>query len=305
MKKEDIKSFVLSNPDLVTMKKQPNGFYVLKYKNKVFYNNLWTPELLECRGTVVDSDFNIISRPFTKIFNYGENGTCIHSDSIVTAVEKVNGFMAAVTYHNGENIVSTTGSCNSKYVDYAKELLSQDAYELSSYYPFQTMIYEIVHKEDPHIIKEETGVYLLGARNNTWESGQHVLNEDDLDDLALQFSSIKRPNWYRMKFKDLRNIASSVKHEGFVCWDDNKELKIKSPYYLTTKFFARMKETKFNYIVNQVVNSSEINSKNIQLLQYIDEEYYPLVQYLCDNHEIFQSLGEQDRIKYIEDYYNV
>ena len=73
MDKVTIRSFVENNPNLVTMKQQSNGYYVLKYKNRVFYKNLWTPELLECRGTVVDENFNIIQRPFTKIYmNVGQ-----------------------------------------------------------------------------------------------------------------------------------------------------------------------------------------------------------------------------------------
>jgi hypothetical protein len=37
----------------------------------VFYDNLWNDYLEECRGTIVDENFNVVSRPFTKIYNYG------------------------------------------------------------------------------------------------------------------------------------------------------------------------------------------------------------------------------------------
>ena len=68
----------LVNRGLVTRKyDEATGLYVLKYKNSVFFNNLWGVDdrLLECRGTVVDEDYNVISRPFTKVFNSREHGT--------------------------------------------------------------------------------------------------------------------------------------------------------------------------------------------------------------------------------------
>lgn len=44
---ESMRKFVEDNPHLVSRKKTSiDGLYVLKYKNKVFYKNLWTPELL-------------------------------------------------------------------------------------------------------------------------------------------------------------------------------------------------------------------------------------------------------------------
>lgn len=58
------------------------GLSVLKYDRKVFFNNLWNKDkrLLDCRGIVVDENNNIISYPFTKVFNLFENGTKVERD---------------------------------------------------------------------------------------------------------------------------------------------------------------------------------------------------------------------------------
>ena len=74
------------------------GLSVLKYKNNVFWGNLWGKDdrLLECRGMVVDSHDNVVIYPFTKVFNHMENGTTAPDDKIVDAIQKVNGFMAAM-----------------------------------------------------------------------------------------------------------------------------------------------------------------------------------------------------------------
>lgn len=64
------RSWYESNKHLVTMKQSAlcPYLYVLKYKRDVFFKNLWTPELEQCRGLIVDSDFNVVVRPFRKIF---------------------------------------------------------------------------------------------------------------------------------------------------------------------------------------------------------------------------------------------
>lgn len=65
---ESLKEFVENNSNLVQNKKVADNMYVFKYKRKVFYKNLWNEFLEECRGTLIDSNYNIISMPFKKIY---------------------------------------------------------------------------------------------------------------------------------------------------------------------------------------------------------------------------------------------
>jgi hypothetical protein len=111
MFQDELKKYV-EESGLVNMKSAGDGIYVLKYKKKVFYNDLWNDYIAECRGTIVDSDFNIVSYPFTKIYNYGieKAAPVLSDDTEVVAFRKVNGFMVAVTFHRGDVLVSTTGS---------------------------------------------------------------------------------------------------------------------------------------------------------------------------------------------------
>lgn len=298
MNKNQIREFVESHPELVTMKQQSNGLYVLKYKNKVFYKNLWTPELLECRGTVIDEDFNVVQRPFTKIYNLHENGARIPRDEIVIASRKVNGFMCAATIHNGEMLVSTTGSCDSDFVGYAKEMLSKTKVE--EYLLSHTLIgggytsmFEIVHPEDPHIVKDEPGVYLLSIREKSWESNIDGQDEFTLDRIAHTMECY-RPEWYRARFSDVQQWTKTCKHEGFVCYGKDTTLKMKSPYYLVTKFLARIRGEKLQTIIDT----------NPELLkERIDEEYYPLIDNIVSWKGMFSVLTEQERIKFIEQFF--
>ena len=72
MDKLALKNYIEQNPRLIGMRETSYpGLYVLKYKKRVFFDNVWNQFTEECRGTIVDQDFNVISRPFTKIYNYG------------------------------------------------------------------------------------------------------------------------------------------------------------------------------------------------------------------------------------------
>ncbi len=125
MFKDKLKEYIETS-NLVNMKEAGEDIYVLKYKKKVFYDNLWNEYIAECRGTIVDKDFNLVTYPFTKIYNYGieKEAPVLKADARVMALRKVNGFMVAMTVHKGELLVSTTGSTDSDFVTMAKEMMA-------------------------------------------------------------------------------------------------------------------------------------------------------------------------------------
>jgi predicted kinase len=277
--------------DFVQVKEQ-NGLFVHKYKRKVFYDNLWDihPELVDARGLVTNVDGNIVQYPFTKIFNRNENGVDIDKNNTVVAVDKINGFMAAVTWYNGDVLVSTTGSLTSDFVEMAKEMLPLDKMVDSlKTFSSHTFCFEIVHPNDPHIIEEKVGAYLIGARQK--KKGSEQWNNYTLDEFAKEWG-VFRPAWSYFEFSDLLEKLKDYKREGFVVYDaiSNTVLKLKSPYYLTSKFIARTK--KLNLIFDN-------NFK-----QYFEEEYYSLCEFLQANYtkEQFLEIPEQTRLIIIRNW---
>lgn len=320
-----LRSYVELNPDLVQMRESRNypGLFVLKYKRNVFYDNLWDDVLRECRGLVIDANYNIIVHPFTKVFNRGENDTDIPLDEDVTIVEKVNGFMAAVTFHPDHGvIVSTTGSLDSDHVRMAREYLEWPILYLESMHtladverpPRMTMIFEICHPDDPHIIKEEYGAYLIGARqleDSPLIEANSMLSEQMLNMLSRQmnaslrdesywdrligwnfgekeFFPVRRPKVEYCKFSDALERVRHCQHEGFMVYGENTALKLKSPFYKTSKLLARAGD------VTKLVGP--------QAKQRFDEEYYPLIENISQNLEEFTSLDEQERLQYVIEF---
>jgi len=290
--KASLREYVINTPNLVTMKESIAfpGVYVLKYKRKVFFDSLWNEFLEECRGTLVDADFNVISRPFTKIYNYAVEASSpvLPDNTMVTAHRKVNGFMVAVTWHNDRLLISTTGSTDSPFVAFARDVIGDNIrhYEdVCRANPEITYLFECVHPDDPHIVPEKVGMYLLGYREKTWDSNIETGRNREFDAIlgTIPVES------YRTTLGELLAEVKKVHHEGFVGYtDDNQSFKIKSPFYLASKFVARNPNTK------KLFNP---NAKEI-----LDEEYYPLLSHLKANIDEFTALSEQDRLAYVRKF---
>ena len=282
------------------------GLAVLKYKNNVFWDNLWNVDkrLLDCRGLVVDSEDNVVIWPFTKIFNRFENGTDLPADEIVDAVRKVNGFMASVGVYKGKLVVSTTGSLESDFAIMAKNRIVSECDDIEYFIKWTesakaTFLFEICDPSDPHIVEEEPGAYLIGARIQNLDGTSFMLPEGVLDGIA-SITKFKRPEVYPMiKFSDVVKMSKHCKHEGFVVRETNYPfnllLKIKSPYYLAKKFLMRGGNKKWDMIWDNPNNAKQI----------VDEEYYTLLEWLRNKFTKAQwaALDPQERRKEIENFF--
>jgi hypothetical protein len=298
--KDLIKKYVTDNPKLVSMKnsaKYPE-LYVLKYKKSVFYDNTWDEFLEHCRGTVVDKDFNLISYPFKKIYNYNVEARAPVFDDTdeVLAFRKVNGFMCSATWHNGDVLVSTTGTTDSEFVGYAKEMMTKHMPWADWQMAFSsadmiglTVMFECVHPMDPHIVPEKEGMYVLGYRENRWDS--KVGHSETVLDIMSDTFKCYVPECYRVTVGELKRMAKDVKHEGFVFYHaDGRSAKIKSPYYLTSKWVARNPRT------DKLVDLKR------DIKQNLDEEYYPLVDAIRANIVEYTAMDEQARLAWVRNF---
>ena len=270
------------------------GLSVFKYSRKVFYDALWKsdPRLLDARGMVLDADGDKVIWPFTKVFNYGENKTTCEPDRLVDIVVKLNGFMAAVTWCNGNLLVSTTGTLDSDFADLARKVITEQV-DVSSLKHGHTFIFEICDPSDPHIIQEYAGAYLIGARR--MRDGA-MWTETKLDDEASLIRAL-RPYWYQVPFSEALEMVKLVEHEGFMvrdAWTNETIMKIKSPYYLTKKFLMRMGAGKTELMATNPTKFKES----------IDEEYYPLVDFISTSYrQSWKDMDQFERRKVIEDYF--
>lgn len=263
---------------LVRVKAYPDkDLYVYKYNNKVFYDNLWhkSPYLLKARGLILDGFGNIVQHPFDKVFNFNENGTGknIPMSKEVVVVEKLNGFLACVSLHKGELLLSTTGSIDSDFVGLIKDLIDKPFEErLISYLKENnnTLMFEAIHPKDPHIIaydERDQGLWLIGARGKA-ESDKNQ-SETALDEMA-KVIGVRRGVHFTEQFDKVLARVKTDKIEGYMIQDpDTGEtlLKLKTNYYLNTKFIGRM----------GINNINMMYDKTSLFKEKVEEEFYETV----------------------------
>ena len=86
------------------------GLYVLNYDQ--IKSPKSDPIVMECRGLILDYDFNVVSRAFDRFFNLGEApDTQAHLDwSKAVVHDKVDGSLIKLYNYKGEWHVSTRGT---------------------------------------------------------------------------------------------------------------------------------------------------------------------------------------------------
>lgn len=292
----NIKEKLQQYSNLVTTRPSKDGrFLVVKYKREVFFKDLWDDFLRECRGMVLDLNYDIVSLPFTKIHNYGveKDAPGFSDHELVLACRKVNGFMIAATWHDGDILWSTTGSVDSEYIGYAKDMFDRMSdrskhqfKQCLSTWSYATFLFECVHPMDPHIVDEEPGLYLLATRAKALDARVIPWSTDTIAD------DVKVPENKIIRFSELKEELVNCKHEGFVFYSlgDARASKIKSKHYLTKKALMRKNFDKIKTLDKSMV----------------DEEFYPLIDWFKefddDRRTFFEVFDEQARREYLENW---
>ena len=256
------------------------------------------------RGIVLDPHNQIIIRPFNKVFNYSERiaansryPIAIPDNHRINAVVKVNGFLGCCTFvqlpehhpshgadFDQQTLYSTTGSLDS---DFAKLVQSHCApYQaLFEAYPNHTFMFEITDPSDVHIIQETFGETLIGIRNVA--TGEQF-SEAQLDQIAQQHGIARPQTISNITFGELKALLKTVEHEGFMVFDaatGEMLFKLKSPYYLISKFLGRS-------------NAGNIGRKLDK--RHVDEEYYPLIDHIREHQATFNAMSEHEKIAFIQ-----
>ena len=98
----------LKNEFGIIVKEYPD-LYVLNYDQ--IESPKTHPIVQECRGLILDKNYNIVSRSFDRFFNYGENNTGENCNfSKCKIFEKLDGSLINVYYYNENWNVSTRGT---------------------------------------------------------------------------------------------------------------------------------------------------------------------------------------------------
>lgn len=269
--------------------KNDGKYTTFKYARKAMYEYLWyqIPDLLESRGHVYsNATKELVQAAPRKSFNYLERNYWkdIPLDTPVEMYKKVNGFMACATLHDGELLVSTTGTTTSDYAMWAKELIVNN-YKLYDLIiaPDITALFEVVVQQDPHIVKERQGLHLLGVREKA---------NGDFHPMS---------GYTRCTLEQALEIAKSDRGEGFMLYpmqadgtyDYNNCCKLKTDYYIGKKKLMRM-----------TAKNVELMYKNgFEMANTLPEMWYDVPRLIVSNinKDAWLGISDQQRRVILED----
>jgi len=238
----------------------------------------------ECRGIILDETDNYkpVCVPFFKFANYGEP----YADDIdwpsAKIVEKIDGSLIKVWYHNSKWRVSTNGNIDASdaivgsggvsYFDVFEEAIIKSNFDYDKLNPSYTYLFELISPKTQVVIPHtETKLYHIGTRNNI------TLQEVDV------CIDAKKPKMYPLD--SIEKVVKATEelsqyHEGFVVVDKfYHRIKVKSPLYI--KLYCTLGDCTTDRNIIDIIRSSEVD----EVLNYFPE-HTPIFA------EIRKKLGE-------------
>jgi len=199
---------------------------IWNYSDKTQYEVKWDKITLNCRALVTDTKGNVISKGFTKFFNYSEGKTNIPENiKWVRVYEKLDGSYIGLFYYAGQWIVNSKGSFTSDHVFWAQEILKDKNLDILN--KTWTYCFELITPYNRVVVNYKGMKDLVFLRAFHTESGTEV-NLFNLKGFT-SVESVLAPAFKPHEFKDL----NTPNREGFVIQFHNGErCKIKFDDYI-------------------------------------------------------------------------
>lgn len=160
----------LENGGLITKRKHPKlNIFIYNYTNKLKYTKLWNEVTLQLRGLILDSQGNIIQRPFPKFFsieNYSQQEVDSMLQSGYKIYEKLDGSLGILYWKGSKPMIATRGSFTSEQALKGTSMLhSQYKRLFSRLLKTHTYLFEIIYPENKVIVdyKQHKLLVLLGV----------------------------------------------------------------------------------------------------------------------------------------------
>lgn len=263
---------LLSRPPFYIHTKRKDGYVLLKYTQRGLgcTSDFSIKLVRECRGIILDEGDNYapVCVPFFKFANFGEAYADDIDWSSARVVEKIDGSLIKVWFHDGKWQVSTSGnidaadaivgSDSSSYFDVFEKARKQSNLNYNILDIQCTYLFELISPKTQVVIPHlETKLYHTGTRNNS-----------SLQELDICIG-VEKPKTYALS--SIQKVIEATEnlsqyHEGFVVVDKfYHRIKVKSPLYIKLHYTLGNCTTEKN-VVN-IIRSGEVD----EVLSYFPE----------------------------------
>lgn len=272
----------------IDVQKHPSAdIFIYNYSRSCTLEGVWNEATLQCRGIIVDKDYNILARPFEKFFNYEE----IEDKSIIPggaaeAFEKIDGSLGIMYWIGEIPYIATRGSFVSDQAIHATEVLHKKyerEIDLIKHLRFNyTFLFEIVYPENRIVVDygDTDDLFLLAILDNNhpgWEIP-----------ISTMWSKYFHTAKYYGRFENYLNLRQEIagdNREGFVLRFDNG-FRMKMKYedyfrlhrlrtYLTKKHIFEFIETNRRDELQEMVDQfdEEIKMSVEKIVKEFDDRY--------------------------------
>lgn len=269
--------------------------HVWTYSIPTVYTRKWDDLTTMCRGLVTDQDGTVISRPFPKFFNWGDD---LGPGPEITrgpfwAYDKEDGSLIVVGLDvDGEPVVSTKGSFTTWHSEEARKMLGDWKPKAG-----MTGIFEFVHPGNRIVLDYDgfEGLILLGAVDN--ETGEDHFTPDDFADVTGWTGRLAVPRSFHLPsmVQTVANPENGENREGFVLvWPTpdgpSPRVKLKFAQYVTL-------HAALSRLNNVVVWEALSNGTFDAMLEMVPDEIFDKVRECADelNDEFNRQVALVDR----------
>lgn len=264
----------------VSVQKHPEAeLYIYNYTQKAQFDNVWNNVTTNCRGLILDKDYNIVARPFKKFFNYSElqdnpNKGIIPRRASHILFDKMDGSLGIIYPLNGKFYVATRGSFISEQAMVATDMLHnkygwKDVSTVTkSLIHNKTILLEIIYPENKIVVNygDESKLVQLAIIDN--ETGDYYGNH------FFGFPVVQNyPEYSNIPFDELSKMNLENK-EGFVVFypESNFRMKVKFEEYV------RLHRIVTNVSTRTIWQYLRDGESIDEMIQNVPDEFYDWVK---------------------------
>lgn len=224
---------------LQTVESDDRVMYTYRYVHYDHFKEY--PILNECRGIIFNRETDeLISRPFHKFYNIGEPlAVELDPASEIYYAPKIDGFLIQAYLYQDQLYFSSRKQINPPMVGpilghHLTEDIKNRLITLLQLYNPATILLELVDPDHPILFQGQTpGLHLLAIRTL---QGDYLLPGKD-----FVVESIPSLNWQLLvkDFTTFRQETARANHEGYVLFQNNHFLKLKSHLAYQLSSFLR------------------------------------------------------------------
>jgi hypothetical protein len=211
---------------VIKQKHPAADFWIYNYSQKTQYEKAWNEITLQCRGLILNKNYEVIARPFKKFFNLSEHQAHEIPTESFEVFDKLDGSLGILYWHENMPQIATRGSFISEQALKATQILhTHYAHTFDKLATNKTYLFEIIYPTNRIVVdyggKED--LILLAVIDHQTGS------EEDLPNIG--FEQVKKFNGITdletLKTLELDNA------EGFVIkFKNNFRVKLKFAEYV-------------------------------------------------------------------------